>query len=146
MKKLLCLGLTATMLLSGAVVANAETSFKDVPSDHWAAPYIEEMAEAGFISGYEDKTFRPDESITRAEAVTIVNRATKRFPVAVSYSMAKTAKFKDIDETHWAYDQVIEASTSHNATVMDKGDRFVEAWEINETNYDKDLAKKLKMK
>lgn len=75
MKKLLCLGLTATMLLSGAVVANAETSFKDVPSDHWAAPYIEEMAEAGFISGYEDKTFKPDKDISHLEGIVLFARA-----------------------------------------------------------------------
>ncbi len=75
MKKLLCLGLTATMLLSSMVIARAETSFKDVPSDHWAAPYIEEMADAGFISGYEDKTFKPDKDISHLEGIVLFARA-----------------------------------------------------------------------
>ena len=125
------------------LVGEKEITFTDVNDSHKLYEDIIKAINAGMIEGYEDKTFRPDASITRVEAVTIVNRATKRFPVAVSYSMAMTAQFSDIDETHWAYDQVIEASTSHNATVIDKGDRFVEAWEINESNYDKDLAQKI---
>ncbi len=75
MKKLLCLSLTTAMLLSNLVVANAQTSFKDVPDDHWAAPYIEEMAEAGFISGYEDKTFKPDKDISHLEGILLFSRA-----------------------------------------------------------------------
>ena len=75
MKKLLSVGLTAAMLLSNMVVVNAETSFKDVPADHWAAPYIEEMAEAGFISGYEDKTFKPDKDISHLEGIVLFSRA-----------------------------------------------------------------------
>ena len=75
MKKLLCVSLATAMLLSNVVVANAETSFKDVPSNHWAAPYIEEMAEAGFISGYEDKTFKPDKDISHLEGIVLFARA-----------------------------------------------------------------------
>ncbi|MBE7038458.1 MAG: hypothetical protein E7404_06120 [Ruminococcaceae bacterium] len=119
-----------------------EVSFADVNESHPLYNDIVKAARSGLIAGYEDGTFRPDASITRAEAVTMVNRATKRYPVNVSYYGAKTSKFNDIDESHWAYNQVIEASTSHTSTVFDKGDTYVEAWKITNDNYDKELAKK----
>lgn len=49
--------------------------FKDVPDTHWAAKAIDELSEKGIIKGYEDGTFRPDESITRAEAAVMLSRA-----------------------------------------------------------------------
>lgn len=117
--------------------------FSDVSESHPLYEDIVKASKSGLIAGYEDGTFRPDASITRAEAVTMVNRATKRYPVKVSYYGAKIAEFNDIDESHWAYNQVIEASTSHASTIFDKGDSYVEAWKITNENYDKELAKKV---
>lgn len=48
--------------------------FKDVPETHWAYEAINKLAELGVIEGYEDGTFHPDEPITRAEAVALLNR------------------------------------------------------------------------
>ncbi len=59
----------------------AETASSDIDG-HWAAEYINEAANAGIVDGYEDGTFRPQQNITRAEAVTMVNRTVDRHPDA----------------------------------------------------------------
>ena len=51
--------------------------FKDVPEQHWAYKAIEELAERGIINGYPDGSFRPDESVTRAEIATIMSKFIK---------------------------------------------------------------------
>ena len=71
----------------------SESIFKDT-YNHWASTTIEEFVENGYIKGYEDKTFRPDNSITRAEFVTIVNSIFN-----LTKSSGKT--FNDT-KTHWA--------------------------------------------
>lgn len=53
---------------------NANMKFKDVPETHWAYKAIEELAEKGIINGYEDGTFKPDETVTRAELATMLDR------------------------------------------------------------------------
>lgn len=75
MKKLLCAGLSAAMLMSGAVMVNAESVFSDLESVEWAAEYIEEMADMGFIAGYEDGTFRPHKDVTHLEGLVLFSRA-----------------------------------------------------------------------
>lgn len=49
---------------------------------HWAREEIGKAASLGWIQGYEDGTFRPDQSITRAEAMTMINRVLNRLPAA----------------------------------------------------------------
>lgn len=52
--------------------------FTDVPETHWAYEAINKFAELGIIEGYEDGTFHPDEPLTRAEAVALLNRIEER--------------------------------------------------------------------
>ena len=75
MKKIICTMLSAAMLMSGAVVANAEKKFSDLDTVEWAAPYIEEMAEMGFITGYSDGTFKPNNDVTHLEGLVLFSRA-----------------------------------------------------------------------
>lgn len=75
MKKLLCAVLSATMLMSGAVVVNAEKTFTDLDEAPWAESYILEMAEMGFISGYSDKTFKPNKDVSHLEGLVLFSRA-----------------------------------------------------------------------
>jgi hypothetical protein len=51
---------------------NYSASYTDVASSHWAFPYIEAATEAGVLSGYSDDSFRPDQAVTRAEALSIL--------------------------------------------------------------------------
>lgn len=75
MKKLICASLSAAMLLANVAIVNAESVFSDLDSVEWAAPYIEEMADMGFISGYEDGTFRPNNDVTHLEGLVLFSRA-----------------------------------------------------------------------
>ena len=50
------------------------TEFSDVPNDYYATGYIKSLYDENIVSGYEDGTFKPDNSVTRAEAVTMMNK------------------------------------------------------------------------
>lgn len=96
-------------------------AFPDI-SGHWAEQYINEAAAAGIINGYEDGTFRPQKLITRAEAMTMVNRTLGRAPEKdhLLYDMLKWPD--NMDTTQWYYAQVQEATNSHEynmATAFD---------------------------
>ena len=79
MKKLLGLLLaTSVACTSLAVFAEKEAaSFTDISDAKyaWAKPYIEEMARSGYIAGYEDNTYRPDNQVTKLETIVLFSRA-----------------------------------------------------------------------
>lgn len=91
------------------------STFKDLKG-HWADAYIGALAKEGFITGYEDGTFQPQKNITRAEAVTMLNRALNRVPnrEKLESSLSKyNVAFNDINKKHWAYYDILEASITH---------------------------------
>ena len=69
----------------------------------------------GRIAGYPDGTFKPNESITRAEAVTILNNFDRRMvrERGIEDLKADLIKFIDLESSHWAYYEIIEAANSH---------------------------------
>ena len=82
---------------------------------HWAEEAINKAQAQGLITGYPDGTFRPDEPITRAEAMTIMNRVLKRAPhkdhlLSERYMITFT---DNMDTTKWYYADVQEATNSH---------------------------------
>ena len=95
-----------------------KVSFTDVPPSH---PYFNAIAKAvglGWVNGYEDGTFKPDGSITRAEAAKVVNRALSRTPdKAWIDENIKEALYSDLTADHWAYYELMEASVAHTASV-----------------------------
>ncbi|MBR3933715.1 MAG: S-layer homology domain-containing protein [Clostridia bacterium] len=104
-----------------------ECSFVDVTKEHWAYDYIAFAAQNNWVGGYEDNSFKADNTITRAEVVTIVNNmlnrnADKEYVKANNSSLVL---FSDINEEHWAYYDVIEATNAHNYIVTDK----IEKWQ-----------------
>ena len=88
-------------------------SFADVTS-HWAKDEISIAANHGWIKGYEDGSFKPDQEITRAETMTLVNRVLNRLPEAKD-DLHKDMKtwVDNMDETAWYYLAVQEATNSH---------------------------------
>mgnify|MGYP004457591977 FL=1 len=99
---------------------SASEVFSDVPSEHWAAPYIAAMKANGIISGYEDGSFGLGRNITRAETIAIINRALGRVPNEEkinSYISSNGYPATDI-EGHWAAAQIIEAAVSHNVNTL----------------------------
>ncbi|MCU6710376.1 S-layer homology domain-containing protein [Paenibacillus sp. J5C_2022] len=83
---------------------------------HWAAAAILKAQAAGIIAGYDDGTFRPDQSLTRAQAVMMINRLVGRGPL---YGMEP--KWKDVPISHWAFHYIQEASIDHSYERLDNG-------------------------
>ena len=94
---------------------DGENLFPDIEG-HWAQDYINEAANAGIVDGYEDGTFRPQQYITRAEAVTMVNRTIERHPDA-DHLLDDMITWPDNPETAWYYEQIQEATNSHEYTM-----------------------------
>ena len=87
--------------------------FSDIAS-HWAKNEISAAANNGWINGYTDGTFRPNNKITRAEAMTLVNRVLKRLPETVEDLHNDMIKWSDNSDTSaWYYLAVQEATNSH---------------------------------
>ena len=94
---------------------NTDTSskFTDIAS-HWAKNEIGIAANKGWINGYPDGTFRPNQYITRAEAMTLVNRVLKRLPETAEDLHNDMIKWSDNSDTSaWYYLAVQEATNSH---------------------------------
>lgn len=99
--------------------------FSDV-SGHWAESYINEAATAEWIVGYNG-LFRPDDNITRAEVMTLVNRVLNREPESKADLLDGMTTWKDnADETAWYYLAVQEATNSHTCEM--KADGKHEKW------------------
>ncbi|WP_127495023.1 S-layer homology domain-containing protein [Paenibacillus glycanilyticus] len=88
----------------------ANPAFRDVKG-HWASAHIAAAAKLGYMTGYSDGTFRPDQPLTRAEAVVIVNRILGRGPL----TGVTTPTWKDVPASFWAFGAIEEASRSHDA-------------------------------
>ena len=81
-----------------------KSPFKDI-NGHWAEAYIDNVFTTGFIKGYEDNTFKPDNEITRAEAVTILNATFN-----VKENADAKNKFSDVNSDDWFYDGILKAA------------------------------------
>lgn len=103
----------------------AENKYGDV-DHHWSKKFIEEVDAYGWIAGYEDDTFRPDNNITRAEAMTLINRVLKRTPETKADLLEGMTVWADnTDETVWYYLAVQEATNSHE---YDRKENGFEKW------------------
>ena len=88
-------------------------SFTDIKG-HWAEKYIERAAELGWIKGFEDGSFRPDTYITRAQAMTMINRVLNRIPEDESDLLPGMNVWPDCNPGDWFYLTVQEATNSHD--------------------------------
>jgi hypothetical protein len=105
-----------TVLLAAPMTAGAESTdetetgatavFSDI-AGHWAEDVIIAMYENGYVLGYDDGTFRPDDYITRAETVTVLNRF-----FAVTNEPETAAEFPDVTVGSWYYGQVRRAANA----------------------------------
>lgn len=96
---LVALGLvtgTVAPIVMMSTPAYSQSSFPDVPSNYWAAPFIRELAARGVIVGFEDGAFRPEQLVTRAQTASMATKAFNR-------PMVRPAiQFVDVPSTNWA--------------------------------------------
>lgn len=91
---------------------------------HWALNFIEEINGHNIVKGYEDGTFRPDAKVKRCDAVTMINRMLNRGPLK-SY----VNPFTDLMDSHWAYEDLMEASIDHYFTLDQDGNEILKVSE-----------------
>jgi len=84
---------------------NRPGSFNDVPTGYWAKAYIDALIARNAIAGFPDGSFRPNDSVTRAQFATIITKA------LAPASKRQTAKFSDIKPNYWAYSAIQSAYT-----------------------------------
>jgi len=95
MKKTISLILCVTLLVC-SLTAFAAT-FTDFDDSHWSASYVNELVAEGTINGFEDGSFRPAGTVTRAEFVKMIGKGPDRAP----------ADFSDVPQSHWAYEYIM---------------------------------------
>ncbi|WP_099208703.1 S-layer homology domain-containing protein [Urinicoccus timonensis] len=126
----------AAMATRFAQLTGGSKTFTDVPKDHWAYESIQRAAEAGWVSGYPDGSFKPDQAISRAEVVAVTNRMLNRFADEdyVNHNPKEIIPYKDMEKAHWAYYPIVEATNGHSYERKANGQD--ERWfEVNNTSF-----------
>ena len=101
--------------------------YTDVASNYWAYSDVAYAKHAGWLNGYADGTFKGDNAITRAEVVTVVNKATGRIADEgyINKNLSSLNKFTDLkNNLHWAFYAIEEASNTHLANSLN----YTETW------------------
>ncbi|MCR8643974.1 S-layer homology domain-containing protein [Paenibacillus sp. N1-5-1-14] len=98
----------------------AVASLNDI-AGHWALSSIEKVVVQNVMSGYLDKSFKPDQSIIRAEVVTLLNRILHRGPL---HGVDKST-FLDVSTSHWAFKQIEEAAVRHKWKQVENQEQFI---------------------
>ena len=104
---------------------HGDDRFSDI-SGHWAAGYINQAAVKGWVEGQPDGSFAPDRSITRAEAMTTINRVLGRLPETADDLLDDMIAWPDNPPDAWYYLAVQEATNSHD--YERKADTVHETW------------------
>ena len=95
-----------------SLVHEGENLFTDIDG-HWAAEFINNSAITGWVNGYDDGTFIPDAEITRAEAITLINRVLYRY-IHEDELHKDLIEWSDNTPDKWYYTAVQEATNSHD--------------------------------
>ena len=96
--------------VQGGSASAGNTTFTDTDG-HWAEGYISSAVSSGLVFGYDDGSFKPNRSITRAEAVTMMNRLLMRSPM--SNSDTGSVSFTDVQSSDWFYGNVMAAANGY---------------------------------
>lgn len=105
MKRVVSLLLTLIMTVSLGVVAFAE-GFSDLAKEHWAYQNVMTLVEEGTVNGYEDGTFRPSKTVTRAEFVKMIGK----------WDRAYEGTFSDLATNHWGYEYIVWSGLEPDGT------------------------------
>lgn len=99
MKRALIYTLVFSLILSLAVFPVSAITFTDMAESHWAYANVQKLVEEGTVSGYEDGSFRPNGTVTRAEFVKMVGES----------DVTRTEAYADVAASHWAYSYIMKA-------------------------------------
>lgn len=77
-------------------IDDGQSPFPDVSADHWAAPYIKAAANAGYIKGFPDGSYRPDAILTRAQGIALLMQ------ICTHNDRAELPVLEDMNQNHWA--------------------------------------------
>ena len=117
---------TAIAMRFADAAPEGENIFSDVHAGDWFYDVVVGSIQYGWIGGYEDGTFRPQNTITRAEVTAITNRMLGRVADEAFIDAADALRsFSDLSDAHWAYYSIMEATNAHDYTTSDG----VEEWE-----------------
>jgi|GEM_PF-1811261 len=94
---------TVMVKAAGLKTGDAASKYKDVGAAHWAAAYIGAASKAGYLSGFPDGTFHPDEKLTRAQAMSILMR------LCTSEGQEALPQLEDMKASHWAANAMANA-------------------------------------
>ena len=94
--------------------ADKENIFPDLDKTHWAYENILSINASGLMQGYEDGTYRPENQITRAEVMTVINKLLGRNPSEPYVKSLDFNPFNDLKRNEWYYTAVLEATVTHN--------------------------------
>ncbi|MCI7159156.1 MAG: S-layer homology domain-containing protein [Flintibacter sp.] len=106
--------------------ASASCSYTDVSANAWYYTYVAQATTYGWIGGYPDGSFRPNNSITRAEVAVIVNNMLGRDADEsyINRNADELVSFVDLSKTHWAYYTIMESTNSHDYTASSNGESW----------------------
>ena len=116
--------------ISAGYPGSASANLKDIKG-HWAQDAIDKVFGKKVVQGYPDGSFKPDNELTRAEAVTILNavfgRTTTYSSINTVSNRTQLKEFLDVSSSDWFYYQVLDASNAHAS--YDTGYGY-EAWTL----------------
>ena len=96
------------------------SAFPDVPNSHWAAEVVNSAAKKQWISGFPDGKFMPDQGVTRAQVVTVINKMIGR-KIRSSDIPESASQFSDLPSTYWGYADILEAAVEHEYELQKDG-------------------------
>ncbi len=112
---------------AGIQKAKIQNPFTDLTDGHWAFDEILALVNSGLMEGYPDQTYKPENNITRAEVMTVINKLLGRKPLESYVKSLEFNPFNDLFDNSWYYVAVLEATVTHNYWLDNKGYEF--KWE-----------------
>lgn len=122
LKQIVAFAIALSMVLTGQMIVFAQKTFSDLPSSHWAYASINTLVNDGTINGYEDGTFKPEGTVTRAEFVKMIGAG----------PTVRAERYYDIDETHWAYNYIMTSGMKEDGSNRFFPDRAITRGEVVE--------------
>lgn len=118
---------TAIAMRFAGLDVDGENIYNDVFEGDWYSEYVVRSTYYGWIKGYGDGSFRPNNLITRAEVTAVVNRMLNRAADDgyVKYHKDELVPFTDLDEEYWAYLDIVEATTPHDYIIYSESESWM---------------------